>query len=81
MLPNGIGNDLIIFGLPLIGIVSSLVLSLPGELSRVEITIIMLACLLISTVSIPIHHAVPDRLINPYCGPTGVLIVSPRDRT
>ena len=74
---NGMGNEFMIFGLPLIGIVMSLLASAPNEFSRTDIVGIIAGCLIVSFASFPIHQLAPSRLLNPYSGPTGVLLVVP----
>ena len=74
---NGMGNEFMLFGFPLLTIFFTALTSMPGELSRSEFAVIVSGCFVVSTISIPIHYLAPERLANPYCGPIGVLLTSP----
>ena len=74
---DGLGNEFMIFGFPLVPLFLAGLRCTDDELSRSDVVAITIGCLLISLVSIPIHHTVPERLLNPYSGPVGVLLLLP----
>jgi len=74
---NGLGNEFMLFGFPLVPLFLAGLKTTEDEISPTDVAAITLGCLLLSTISIPIHHMVPERFLNPYSGPVGVLLLLP----
>ena len=74
---NGMGNEFMIFGFPLIPLFLAGLKSTKDELSRADVIAIAIGCFVISAISMPIHYLAPERLLNPYSGPIGTILQLP----
>ena len=74
---DGLGNELMLFGFPLLTLFLTGLKSKLQKPTRIDAIAIVAGCLSVSAISLPLHWMFPYILINPYSGPVGVLVTLP----